>query len=427
MRMRQDAVDVMIATRIHAPEAAAAAFRLNAVENAALTSGHQTRVLTVRDAHEQTPAGDHRSPLLHISRWPVLRDASGYVRGYLPYMSFDIPLFFRLLLAPRPRVLLVEPPPTTGLVARAATALRSCGRTRLPYVWYAADIWSDATAIAGAHPVITSLVRWMERSAISGAVATIAVSEGVAERVRALAPHARVCVVPNGIDTDIFTPDAPPLTAVEREEYGISGPFFLYAGTASEWQGAEIFARAIARVREHSPNAQLVYLGQGSSWEAIAKINEAIMSSESNQGRVGANVPIIQLPVASPECAARFHVSALAALVSIVPGRGYDFAYPTKILSALAAGIPALYAGVGPAAEDIRTHHLGWVVDYEANAIVKAMQEALENSSESVGTDREDAQRTHLREWVCANRSMAATGCQVIELLESVMVQSAAS
>ncbi len=47
------------------------------------------------------------------------------------------------------------------------------------------------------------------------------------------------------------------------------GPFLLYAGTASEWQGAEIFAQAMPRVLEQLPGAKLVYLGQGSSWPAL--------------------------------------------------------------------------------------------------------------------------------------------------------------
>src|SRR3546814_10831501 len=39
-------------------------------------------------------------PIL-VRRARVLRDAAGYVRGYLQYMSFDIPLAVRLLLARR--------------------------------------------------------------------------------------------------------------------------------------------------------------------------------------------------------------------------------------------------------------------------------------------------------------------------------------
>lgn len=424
MAKRRQAVDVMIATRIHEPEAAAASFRLRAVENAAITAGRRIHVLTVRDAREQAPIEDTRSPLLHVSRWPVLRDASGYVRGYLPYLSFDIPLVARLLLAPRPRVLLVEPPPTTGLVVRSVSCLRSLLNRRVPYVWYAADIWSDATAIAGAHPLVTTVVRWMERTTIRGATASIAVSEGVAQRLRDLEPNARVHVIPNGIDTEIFTPHAAPLSEQERAQIGITGPFFLYAGTASEWQGAEIFAHAIAQVREHHPNVQLVFLGQGSSWEHLSDLNKQLVAAEAERGKSGANTPIIQLPVVAPDQAARFHVSAVAALVSIVPGRGYDFAYPTKILSALAVGKPVIYAGTGPAAEDIRNESLGWAVEYEVDAVASSMSEALRSAIPPEAASEQEESPARRRRWVCAHRSMAATGRQVLQLLESVMAES---
>lgn len=414
--------DVLIATRIHSPEAAAAAFRLNAVENAALDAAHRTHVLTTCSVGNRFPEEDQRSPLLHVSRWPALRDASGYVRGYLPYMSFDVPLFFRILFAPRPRVVLVEPPPTTGVVVRAATGLRSLVKKRIPYVWYAADIWSDATALTGAPSFVTHLVRWMERAAMSGAAATIAVSEGVAQRVLELCPEAYVHIIPNGIDTEIFTPEARPLGADEHRAHGITGPFFLYAGTFSEWQGAEIFAQAIARVRAYYPDAQLVFLGQGSSRAEIDRIKREIIAAEESVGKIRKNDPIIQLPLAPATYAARFHVSAVTALVSIKPDCGYDFAYPTKILSALATGTPVIYAGKGPAVEDIRCNNLGWAVEYDVDAVATAMCESLKAALQPSEERSHFEQRgRYLRRWVCDNRSMVNTGQKVVQLLEKVM------
>src|SRR5699024_11347036 len=52
--------------------------------------------------------------------------------------------------------------------------------------------------------------------------------------------------------------------------------FLLYAGTASEWQGAELFARAMPRVLAEVPQARLVYLGQGSSWPALGQPAEGL-------------------------------------------------------------------------------------------------------------------------------------------------------
>lgn len=386
--------DIIIATRIHLPEASAASFRIDAVEKALLKAGQKVRVLTTK-----VPGYSVRdSEGIEVSRWPVKRDASGYVRGYIPYMSFDIPLFFRLLTAKKASAILVEPPPTTGVMVRLAATVR-----RTPYVWYAADVWSDATEIAGAHKAVVKAVRWMESFTIRGAKAVIAVSEGVAERVEALG-GTDIHVVPNGIDTDVFTPEVQPLSAEERAEHMVGDEYFLYAGTASEWQGAEVFAHAVALLRKEHPNLQVVYLGNGSSWEEIAKVGASI--SEGNP-----DLPaVIQHPLVPASEAARWQRGAIASLVSIRPGLGYDFAYPTKVLAALASGTPVLYAGVGPVVDDLKTHDLGECSLYEPKAVAQAMVRML-SSKKSPDTPR------RLHQWVAQNRSMMTTGRRVVQLL----------
>src|SRR5687768_1858826 len=104
---------VIIASRIFEPEGSAAAYRLGALARALEEVGITTTVLTTR-----TP--DNAPSSKRVKRWPVIRDKSGAVRGYLQYASFDIPLFFRLLFARKADCVIVEPPPTTGLVARIA-------------------------------------------------------------------------------------------------------------------------------------------------------------------------------------------------------------------------------------------------------------------------------------------------------------------
>ena len=387
-------VRALIATRIHQPETSAAAFRLEAVEHGLVECGSEVRVLTTK-----VPGRDPVDPSgIHVSRWPVVRDSTGYVRGYVPYLSFDLPLFFRLLLTPRPDVLLVEPPPTTGVVARCAAALR-----RIPYVWYAADVWSDATRISGAGRAVVSVVRWMERFAVSGATNVVAVSEGVAERVRALGAR-RVTVIPNGIDTEVFAPDGEGPSGADLQQMGIGSHYFLYAGTASEWQGAEVFAKAIAAVRRNVPDAQVLFLGQGTSWETIRGIGEAIDVGDPDHPAV------VQHPLVAPEVSARWQRGAVASLVSIRPGCGYDFAYPTKVLAALSCGTPVIFAGVGPAAEDIEHHGLGVSAPFDAQEIAGAMLKAL-------ASPKDPGRSARLNDWVQQNRSMAETGRRVAEVL----------
>ncbi|KUG53291.1 glycosyltransferase WbuB [Serinicoccus chungangensis] len=425
--MTEQAPLVVLATRIYAPEAAAATFRLGALVRS-LAGRARVRVLTTtpppalrppqatpggtqsnhirrsvgvegnhtrrsvemggdgREAPGGAPAatGDTR---VDVRRWPVLRDASGYVRGYLPYLSFDLPLAARLLTGPRPDVVVVEPPPTTGAVTRVSLALRSTLGAPIPYVYYAADVWSDATASMGAPAVVTGLMRTLERFALRGARGVVAVSDGVAERVRVLAGEdAPVTVVPNGIDTDVFTPDGEPA----QDAPGT--PYLVYAGTASEWQGAEVFAEAMRRVVRGVPEARLIFLGQGSSWPELRRI-----AGELPEGALELR------PLVPAQEAAAWLRGAAAALVGVRPGVGYDFAYPTKVVAALACGTPVVFAGPGPAAADVRAHRLGAAVEHDVDAVAEAMVRAL-------GAGPDEPERARRVAWVREHRSLRSTG-----------------
>lgn len=340
---------VRLASRLFTPEVGAAAFRLRVLADAFAEAGEPVEVLTTR------PPGN---PVIHdgslaVSRWPVLRDAGGNVRGYVQYLSFDAPLALRLLTRRRALVTVVEPPPTTGVVVRVASAL-----TRRPYVYYAGDVWSDGVASMGAPAAVVTTMRVLERYAMAGALRVLSISDGVTERIEALGiPADRVLTVGNGIDTDVFTPTGE----------GVDGPpTFVYTGTMSEWQGADIFVRALARVREQVPDARLVLLGQGSAVPALAELADRLVPGAVELRGV----------VPPAECA-RWLRGAAAAVVSIRPGIGYDFAKPTKIYAATACGTPVVFAGVGAGQELVTDAGLGWAPGYDEEAVAQSMLAAL--------------------------------------------------
>ena len=397
---------VLLATRIHLPEAAAASFRLDSVEKALVADGTAVRVLTSR-APADAPQGEPDPEGVQVSRWPVLRDSSGYLRGYVPYLSFDLPLALRLLVARRPEAILVEPPPTTGAVVRVVAALRA-----IPYVWYAADVWSAAAASTGAADIVVRAVEKLEAFAVGGAARVIAVNDGVAQSVAELVNAApddeswaqRIRVVPNGIDTAVFDAHGPTPSEQDRARIGLSGPYFVYAGTASEWQGADVFVHALAQVRRTHPKAQLLFLGRGTAWQEITEA-----ASQLPAGPDGSPAVIMHPAVPAAE-AAVWQRGAAAALVSIKPGQGYDFAYPTKVLSALGCGTPVLFAGRGPVSTDVRDFDLGWAAEHDAAAVAEAMRTALDTYDAEIasGTRPATAQRFH--DWVEDHRSLRATG-----------------
>ncbi len=363
---------VVLVTRLFAPEVAAAAFRLKALADGFAAAGHQVTVLTTK---APANAGTQEFPDYTVSRWPVLRDAGGNVRGYVQYASYDFPMTARLLVRSAD-VVISEPPPTTGALAALVCLVR-----RTPLYYYAADIWSDALVAIDAPKVVSGVMRAFERFALRRARGVVAVSEEVAERARALGAR-NVEVVANGVDTSLFQPtDDSPAPDV---------PYFVYTGTMSDLLGAGIFVRAMPIVLEKHPKARLWFFGQGNE-EPLLRELAAELAPEAVE--FGGVVP--------PAQAARWISGAVGALASVVPGRGYDFAKATKIYAAAACGTPSLFAGIGASATLIEENDLGLVAEYTPEAVAARMIAMIEG-------ERPDGGR--LVRWVHDNASLATGG-----------------
>jgi glycosyltransferase involved in cell wall biosynthesis len=221
----------------------------------------------------------------------------------------------------------------------------------------------------------------MESWVMRGAHVVLAVSDEVAARVRGLgvAPE-RVTVVGNGIDTDVFTPDGPVRVTDD--------PYFVYTGTMSEWQGAGVFLEALALHRARGHRTRAVFLGQGTDLPHLRALAERELPG-------AVDFPGVQ----PPAVAAEWIRGATAALVSIKPGLGYDFAKPTKVYAATACGTPVLFAGLGATRELVLDHDLGSSTEHSPEAVAAAMDEAVTGR-------RPDPDR--LVAWTRANASLRA-------------------
>jgi glycosyltransferase involved in cell wall biosynthesis len=378
---------VVVASRIYTPEAGAAAFRLAALVQELCDSGFATTVLTTRSALG-TCSSDR------VRRWPVLRDRTGAVRGYLQYASFDIPLFFRLLTCPRPGVVVAEPPPTTGVVCRIVCRLR-----RVPYVYFSADVTSSAARGIGVNRFVVAVVRSMERWVLRGAAAVLAVSTGVRDEVIALGAAAgRVTDVGTGIDTDLFSR--------KGTSASVGYPYLIYAGTMSEVHGASVFIEAFGTIAAAHPTARLLMFGQGVELESLITLAAKIAP-----GRV--DFPGV---VDGGEIA-RWTRGAHAGLASVRPARGYDFAYATKAFASISCGTPVIYAGVGPARKQVDDNDLGWSVDWDSDQVAGAMDAALQARPD-------DATRERLSRWAEQNHSLRSVAGRAAAVVSRVAAQA---
>ena len=379
---------VLIASRLFPPEAGAAAYRLGSLARALVGRGTQVDVLTTRPPVSaglpDDPAG------VRASRWPVLRDAGGNVRGYVQFASFDGPLLVRLLTARRPDAVVVEPPPTTATVVRLVCALR-----RIPYVYYAGDVSSTAAKGIGVAAPVVAVLKRVEAWTMSGAAAVLAVSDGVADEVRGLTRgRVPVTVVGTGVDTDVFAPAG--------REATDDAPTLVYAGTMSEIHGAGVFVDAFARVLREVPDARLVMCGQGSE---ETELRERAARLEGDRVTFRGLLPGAEV--------ATLLSGARAGLASLHPQMGYDYAFPTKMFATTACGTPVVYAGPGPGRAMVADHDLGWACDWSVDAVAEVMLAAL-RAAPTAST------RARLRGWTVANASQHSVAARAADVVEQV-------
>lgn len=89
---------------------------------------------------------------------------------------------------------------------------------------------------------------------------------------------------------------------------------------------------------------------------------------------------------------------AVAALSSVTPGQGYDFAVATKMFAATACGTPVIQSGDGYGNRLVENSALGWSVPYDAESVAAAVRAAL------AGVDRPPPE--HLRAWTEQDASL---------------------
>ena len=375
---------VVIASRIFAPEVSAASGILRIWAEEFRDRGFDVTILTARP-----PRGAviDDPPGIEVRRAPVKRDKQQYVRGYLSYMSFDIPLAFRMLFSRRADLYIVEPPPTTVAVVRVIAAIR-----RTPYVVRAADYWTEAAELVTTSPLILGTLRRLEAWGLGGAKILFAAHQPLIDRFRTLGITTRAVPIGFGADTKDFRYEgqAPP-----------EPPVFVYAGTHSEWHGAGIFVEAMPQVLEQYPGARLLYYGNGEERDGMrARAGElGILDSVEFHGPIS---PATLSPILS---------SATSTVASLSPVPANEYALATKVYSSLAAGCPVIFAGVGPTMEflnDAGHPRAGVAVTYDVTATASAMLAAA-------AAPLPPEARAELAEWSAREYSLRAIAQQVVE------------
>lgn len=345
---------VLILTQFFPPETGAPQARLSAFAGELKKRGIDVSVLT---AMPNYPTGrifaDYRRQLYVREDWqgiPVIRtwiypDASGSVGGrLLSYGSFVVSSIFGSLALRDVDVVFVESPPLfLGLTAYLISRTR-----RIPFILNVSDLWPASVEALGVvrNRALLGAARGLERFLYRKAWRVCAVTEGMLDEIEGSGiERSKLVLFPNGVDTELFAPAG--------DELSEETSTFVYTGLHGFAQGLDTILDAAHRLTRRS-EIRFVFIGEGP--EKLRLINRAVELGLTNVEFRDA-VPLDEMPGVFAEATA-----------SLVPLRRADLfrsARPSKILPALASGVPVIFAGEGDAARLLRDNECGVVVPPE--------------------------------------------------------------
>lgn len=371
-----------ILTQYYPPEVGAPQVRLAAFARELRRYGHNVHVVT---ALPNYPSGviqpTYKGKILvceHIDNIPVTRTwiypATGrnIFRRSLNYFSFVLSSLFGLASVPRADILFVESPPL--FLCLSAWLMAMLRRQKLCI--NISDLWPDSVVAMGMmrENILVFLARYLERWLYRQSWRICVVTEGMFKTLtqeKGVDP-TKILFLPNGVDINLFSPQAPDLDYVYQNS--LEGKYiFAYTGTHGYAQGLDIIIEAAKKIQNFS-DIVFLFVGDGPEKNRL----KSLVKKYKLRNVVFMDA---QPPSAMPRIFALTHAC-------IVPLRNlplFQGAHPSKIFPALSCAKPVIYCGTGEAAELIRTAQCGFVIPPEdEHALATAILCIYNNPDEAV-------------------------------------------
>lgn len=248
----------------------------------------------------------------------------------------------------KPDVLHAHSPALNGLAA-----LRAGRRLGLPVVYECRAFWEDAAVDHGTSReggLRYQLTRALETRVFQRAQAVTCICEGLrAEIASRGVPAKRITVIPNAVDTDSFTFNAPADPAL-RARLGLEGAVVLgFIGSFYAYEGIPLLLEALPALRQQHPELRLLLVGGGPQEGLIRQRLEQLGLGE-----------VVVLTGRVPHQQVQDYYNLVDIFVyPRLPMRLTDLVTPLKPLEAMAQGRLVVASDVGGHRELIRDGQTG--------------------------------------------------------------------
>jgi glycosyltransferase involved in cell wall biosynthesis len=396
------------------PEIGATQTRAYEMAHHLVSAGHKVTVLTEIPNH---PSGlvppEYRGKLYErtelegievIRVWVKASPEKTFATRMLFYITYMLDAALAGLFLARGRYDLVyatSPPLFVGGAALTLSYLR-----RIPLVFEVRDLWPESAVALGeiTHPRAVALAGKLEEMCYNRARCVVVVTEGIRQRLEERGFGAKLALIPNGANTDLFRPDSQAGAAL-RAELGFSDKFLvLYAGIHGVAQALETVLDTARQLRA-VPDVRFLLVGEGPRKPELLEL----------RNRLELDNVSMMAERARPEIPA-FLSAANVALVPLRKLELFEGAVPSKMFDAWACGCPVLLSIDGEARRLLERAEGGIFVEPENAGQMSQAILQLKNDPDRLRRYGENGRR-----FVEANYSRQRLALRLEELLRETV------
>ena len=334
-RERKSSLRILMLSQVYHPDVASAGQHLTDLGTALAARGHKVRVISSRRAYDDPatkfcPRETYRGVEI-VRVWCAGFGKGAKWRRAVDFASFIISSFVRLLIEPKPDVVIaLTAPPLISFLGALGAVLRGCR-----FVYWIMDLNPDEAIAAGWLRPRSLAARFLERIsrfALGHASEIVVLDRFMCDRLLAKGvPKQKISILPPWAHDEAVRFDAESRREFRRA-HGLENKFVvMYSGNHSPCHPLTTVLDA-AKALAADKKIAFCFIGGGSEFRKI-------------QQQVGPSLPnVICLPyqplnkLAGSLSAADLHVVAMGnPFVGMV--------HPCKIYNIMSVGVPVLYVG----------------------------------------------------------------------------------